>query len=158
MEAFAEEKTEVRLARMYAGSRAGRYWAEQAALQKRVIESTELALRRGLMHDSTEAYLGDVISPLKACVSGYKKIERAWSEEIASRFFVPLWWEGATGDLVHAADMAALELERHDLLEHGPGFGWWGQRERPLGFGQIKPWSQPDACISFLSTFCELSP
>jgi hypothetical protein len=40
----------------------------------------------GLMHDAAEAYIGDVIAPLKRCLPGYAELEAAWEAAIGERF------------------------------------------------------------------------
>jgi len=44
-------------------------------------------VRRGLLHDASEAYLGDVISPLKRHLFDYIEIEKRWESAINLRFF-----------------------------------------------------------------------
>lgn len=76
-----------------------------------------------LLHDATEAYLGDVISPLKKtdAMQRYRVLERDWAHEIAHAFAIggsmlyelPRW--------VKEADEMALHVERRDLLGDGPG-------------------------------------
>ncbi len=40
----------------------------------------------GLMHDATEAYLGDIVSPLKRLLPDYCALEAKWNEIIFERF------------------------------------------------------------------------
>lgn len=44
-------------------------------------------VRKGLLHDASEAYLGDVISPLKRHLIDYIEIEKRWESAINLRFF-----------------------------------------------------------------------
>jgi 5'-deoxynucleotidase YfbR-like HD superfamily hydrolase len=44
----------------------------------------------GLMHDAAEAYLGDVIAPLKRCLDDYEAIEARWARAIGDRFKLDL--------------------------------------------------------------------
>lgn len=75
-----------------------------------------------LMHDAAEAYLGDVITPLKRVLGeAYARLERAWEWEIAGRFGYASqlrWVRGVRGmpAEVKAGDALAFELEAHDLL------------------------------------------
>lgn len=43
-------------------------------------------LRTALLHDAPEAYLGDVVSPLKRLLTGYKEIELAWWSVMATKW------------------------------------------------------------------------
>lgn len=86
-----------------------------------------------LMHDATEAYLGDIPSPLKRLLGAvYKDLETSWALEIGKRF-------GLGTQLAHLpeavkkADLIALEMERHDLMEQSESWSWWGWLTRPVG-------------------------
>lgn len=65
----------------------------------------------GLLHDATEAYLGDVPSPIKQFLPDYKAIEQRFEEALATAFMVDLWQ-----DDVKAADIDALFTEAHFLI------------------------------------------
>lgn len=54
----------------------------------RLYGDRQLALQ-GLLHDATEAYLGDVTRPLKTLLPEYKTIELRMEEVIAERFHLP---------------------------------------------------------------------
>lgn len=75
----------------------------------------ELALE-GLMHDASEAYLGDISSPLKRLLPEYQVIEKSLESAIAAKFglmFHPeLGWPSPVG----RADISALALEKKLLL------------------------------------------
>jgi 5'-deoxynucleotidase YfbR-like HD superfamily hydrolase len=74
-----------------------------------------LALQ-GLMHDAPEAYLGDVIRPLKYELPNYLEIERQLWRVIAYRFGLP---EELSTEVKHA-DNVALMTERRDLIIESP--------------------------------------
>ncbi len=69
------------------------------------------AAAEGLMHDASEAYLGDMLSPLKQLLPDFKAIERLWEGAIRKRFTLT--------DKYHAevkhADAIALRAEIRDL-------------------------------------------
>jgi 5'-deoxynucleotidase YfbR-like HD superfamily hydrolase len=67
-----------------------------------------------LLHDATEAYLGDVVTPLKQHLPDYKRIESMAYRTIATLFGIP----ATTSDMVREADQWILRLELHEL------FGW----------------------------------
>jgi hypothetical protein len=75
-----------------------------------------------LLHDATEAYVGDMIRPLKRFMPDYIVVENRLMEAIASRF-------GLTGPMpssVKDADNRILLTERAALLSVSPA---------PWGFG-----------------------
>jgi 5'-deoxynucleotidase YfbR-like HD superfamily hydrolase len=91
----------------------------------------------GLLHDATEAYVGDMIRPLKQSIVAYREIEDRWALAIGERYGLGdqiLHLERAVKD----ADNVALATERRDLLNVGPGHALheaWKQydhHKRPL--------------------------
>lgn len=68
-----------------------------------------------LLHDATEAYLGDIITPLKRILPDYKELEDAWWLTIATAIGIDPEMPAS----VKEADAAMLELERRDLVSHG---------------------------------------
>jgi len=113
-----------------------------------------------LMHDAAEAYVGDVIRPLKSLLPEYKRIELRVEAAIRSSFGLR---ELSTEDsnLVKLADMKALMTERRDLQ-----LAAFGKREDCVwaedryGVGPddavIEPLSAEDAKKAFLARFEEL--
>ena len=65
-----------------------------------------------LVHDASEAYLGDVSSPLKSLLPDYREIEERFQKIIAGRFGLP--WP-IPPEVKHA-DRVALMAEKRDLL------------------------------------------
>lgn len=66
----------------------------------------------GLLHDATEAYVGDVSSPLKALIPAYKEIEHRTWLAIAARFGLPIDLPAA----IKKADLSMFETERQQLM------------------------------------------
>lgn len=66
----------------------------------------------GLLHDASEAYLGDVSTPLKSLLPEYREIEGRVQREIAGRFGLP--WPIPTE--VKEADRQALMMEKRGLF------------------------------------------
>jgi hypothetical protein len=67
----------------------------------------------GLLHDASEAYLGDVSTPLKSLLPEYSEIEFRVQRMIACRFGLP--WP--IPKEVKAADREALMVEKRDLFD-----------------------------------------
>lgn len=74
-------------------------------------EQTQLT---GLLHDAAEAYLGDLVRPIKQSEFGvaYLKTEKALEEVIAARFGIPFPFPDAIRD---ADNYVLTELELPDL-------------------------------------------
>lgn len=73
--------------------------------------------RQALLHDAAEAYLGDVIKPLKVMLGAtYAEMEDRFEGTIAQAF--SLDWSGDCYPAVKEADLRALELE-HEALQKG---------------------------------------
>jgi 5'-deoxynucleotidase YfbR-like HD superfamily hydrolase len=70
----------------------------------------------GLMHDATEAYVGDMVRPLKYSLPQFLEIEDAIWRLIARRFDLPLHLPAE----VKEADDIALVTERRDLIISSP--------------------------------------
>ena len=75
----------------------------------------ELVLE-GLLHDASEAYLGDVIKPLKVLLgASYSEIEKRFEDVIAARF--ELQHDAITKGIIKEYDARALELEHTAFLK-----------------------------------------
>jgi hypothetical protein len=98
----------------------------------------------GLLHDGSEAYTGDLISPLKHLVGMelYRRIEAGLERAIAARFHLMWPWPPD----VKAADHLAYDTERFHLKGTGAG----------TGLELIGPLSDTEAEALFLERFREL--
>ncbi len=78
------------------------------------------AARAGLLHDATEAVLGDVNSPLKSMpfMQGYRELEARLHRDIEQIYALKM--DDTLRQIVRAADIAALEFERVQLLGKSP--------------------------------------
>ncbi len=66
----------------------------------------------GLLHDAAEAYLGDIVQPLKELLPEFEEIEARFAKVIGERFNVDL----SHNELVKKADLIALATEKRDLM------------------------------------------
>lgn len=110
----------------------------------------------GLLHDASEAYLGDVSTPLKQApfMAGYRAIEAQLQRVIFHRF-------GLIGDppaAVAEADHLLLVSEAQDLLARVPS-GWPEAWRAPAARypHRLEPWDQARATRNFLIAFEKLT-
>lgn len=91
------------------------------------------AMRCALLHDASEAYLGDVTRPLKAALPEYRKIEHRLQEAIYEAFgAIPTEDERS---LIKCVDNMVLRKEAKELM-FSAGHMW--------DFGDIEPsWIEP---------------
>jgi len=94
------------------------YSVAQHSLYVASLLPDELKLH-GLLHDAPEAYVGDMVSPLKKIMSQYKEVEANISRVVANVFGLsyPAPLE------VKKADLAVLSAEREQVLN--PSYGLW---------------------------------
>lgn len=85
--------------------------------------------RHALMHDAAEAYVGDVVRPLKRSLTDYAAIEERVAAAIAERFHLR---ELSLSDqaIIKHADNVALVTERRDLVSPHP----WAWKEDEQGY------------------------
>jgi uncharacterized protein len=106
----------------------------------------------GLMHDSPEAYIGDMVQPFKLFMPAFKRAEKK------------IWWAmcvqfGCHEELppsVKHADLVALMTERRDLL--GPAPAPWDPAFEAVEPSDriIEPLSPKAAEVLFLDRFVDL--
>ena len=107
----------------------------------------------GLLHDASEAFLGDVCSPLKGLLPDYRRLEEAVSREVWGRF-------GLVGPLpacVHEADRRALATERIVLMPQHPTLWRFLDGVEPLWDGLVhEHWSPGRSGFEFLRRYREM--
>lgn len=106
----------------------------------------------GLLHDASEAFIGDVSAPLKAMLPDYRAIERRVQVAVHRRFGLP-------DDLpssVKWADRVLLRTEQRDLM--GADAHLWAATEhvQPLP-GKIEPFTPAESRDVFLERFRQLT-
>lgn len=122
--------------------------AQHSVLVSRLL-SPEHALW-GLMHDASEAYLGDVATPLKNMLPGYRELEERVQRAIAKHFHMRL----PIPPEVKRADLTALLTEKRDLMtcEHD-----WGI-DADVASEVVQPLAWQAAKRLFEERFKELVP
>lgn len=108
--------------------------------------------RWGLLHDASEAYLSDIVAPLKRSggLSGYREIETRVQLVIAQAFNLPLTEPVS----VKAADQALLRIEQRDLMTMPTVVNV----DVPSRYGRLVPLPPAEAERQFLARFWELQP
>jgi 5'-deoxynucleotidase YfbR-like HD superfamily hydrolase len=95
-------------------------------LEREYAEHDPAVLLAALLHDAHEAYLGDMIAPLKAAlqeiarrdgrtVDDYRRIETKMQTEVLSRFGAYVTFS-RHHQRIKRADLVAMATERRDLL------------------------------------------
>lgn len=92
--------------------------AEHSVLVSRIIRAMwpdDLnSIWAGLLHDATEAYVGDVTTPLKVLLPKFMEVEDNLAVDIAKKFKIK--WNKQTADRVKTADLIALSTEARLLF------------------------------------------
>lgn len=111
--------------------------AEKRGFSKRIIKAV-------LLHDAAEAYVGDVVKPLKIMLPQFAEIESAVESAIEQRYGV---------DLSHAAikpiDHAMLIAERHQLFS-ADDVKWVGEDEAERISVKCRCLTPADAYVAFM--------
>jgi hypothetical protein len=103
-----------------------------------------------LLHDASEAYLTDVVRPLKPFLSGYGEAEDAVMRAVCDRFRLPHEVPAS----VKIADGRILADEAAQNMAAPPVA--WVARGAPLGI-QLRYWRPDMAKVIFLERFVELT-
>jgi len=106
-----------------------------------------------LLHDAAEAYLGDMVRPLKLSIPAYRDLEFVTEIVVMEGLKLP----DPTVErrkIVKEMDDILLMTERRDLVNHCGHE--WTPRAEPLT-GRISPWSPTAAEHRFLATYYYLT-
>lgn len=106
-----------------------------------VPEEDKLA---ALLHDATEAYVGDMVRPLKQWMHAYQDVEQWIWDRICTRFNLELELPAS----VRHADLVALATERRDLMPVDPAIWDCLVGIEPTA-ETIRPWSATEARLTF---------
>jgi uncharacterized protein len=106
-----------------------------------------------LLHDAPEAYLGDIVGPLKGTglFASYCHLESRWWGAISARFGVRL----VLPKEIHTVDKRMLITEQRDLMGRRPR---WNDRYQPLAthLSPVMP-SCDEVAERFLAKFHQLT-
>lgn len=118
-----------------------------------VADAVEIEHRfAALMHDAAEAYIGDIVGPLKQLLPDYKVVEKRVEAAIAAKFGLPL----TMAPEIKHADLRLLRTEQRDLTS-GHADSWNGlDAYKPLQ-QTIHGWKPEEAAEMFLRKFERLS-
>lgn len=102
-----------------------------------------------LLHDASEAYLGDVSAPLKTLLPDYRRIEENIQALILERFGL----RSSIPEEVHEVDRQLLAYEMRDIFDPPRLSVPVLLHIAPM---KIKPWSAETAKEAFLSRFWQI--
>ena len=130
------------------------YSVGQHCILASTIPKSKIDQLRALLHDASEAYIGDIVSPLKTG-PGYSYIRNAEErlhEAISKRFKLG---ENFLNIKVKEADLKMLLAEARDLMG-GPS--WMERYKDVIPFNQkIEPWTPANVKSLYLGRFEELT-
>ena len=121
--------------------------AQHSVLVSRTVPS-QYALE-GLLHDASEAYLGDMIHPLKQNMPEYRALEDRTQKVVAEAFGLTYPFPPSIGE----ADRILLGTEARDVLATPKVYT---ESLQPLP-ERIKPWDHHLAECAFLDRYTELT-
>lgn len=138
----------------FTGHTRGFYSVAQHSVMIALVLPKELALE-GLLHDSPEAYLSDVVRPIKyhSSFGFYRETERKVERAVRTAFGLM----DVEPDEVKQADKRMLSTERRDLMSACPVGHKWQETHEPYAL-RIEPWTPEHAKAMFLELARELQP
>lgn len=122
--------------------------AQHSVLASRIVTDGPQAQMAALMHDASEAYIGDITRPLKQLLPEYKVIEKRIEIALFNHFGIayPL------PESVKHADMVMLATEKRDLMP--PADDEWKLITGVQPMTEvINPWHPEKAAREFLMRF-----
>lgn len=133
------------------GGQVGRFYsvAEHSILcaKQAAIDSRNGACQRAVfLHDAAEAFVGDVVKPLKIMLAEYAVVEQRVEDAIAEKFNVDFYGHK---EVIREIDHAMLIAERHALFS-ADDVEWFGEKEVRTLAPRINCLSPNDAKTMFL--------
>lgn len=123
--------------------------AEHSVLLSRAVDPEHALV--ALLHDSTEAYMGDLVRPLKSQLPSYIAVEHRLWHVIATKFGLP----GVIPQQVKEYDYRIVEDEREQIMAPSR-LPWSTNGCAPLGV-YIEGWDPLQATRMFLARFNQLT-
>lgn len=123
--------------------------AEHSVLVSKIVPA-KLALE-GLLHDASEAFVGDVSSPLKKLIPAYQEIENNIQADIARRFDL----QYPFSEEIHKADKQLYWAERKMIAPAVDAF--WHREFRASRKVEPQGWAPTKSKKEFLKRFNELT-
>lgn len=123
--------------------------AEHSTLGAAMTSGDQELARYFLLHDAAEAYLGDIVSPLKGLLPAYQEMEHEFWLAIAVRFDL----HPRMPDAIKEIDARMLATEREQVLSPP---GRWDCKAEPFPNLQISFLEPMTAKTTFLRTFATL--
>lgn len=110
----------------------------------------------GLLHDASEAYIGDMVTPVKRSMPDFYAAEQTLERAIYTKFGLHKGMDKKfeMPGIVVEADQVLLVTEKRDLTNQRTAH-LWDVPQNPLP-NVIDPWSSTDARNNFILSFKEL--
>lgn len=106
-----------------------------------------------LLHDASETYTGDVVSPFKRMFAGLVRLERRLQVQIYDRFDIALSEKDEV--IIKRADLVALATEKRDLMPRQKNETWTYIHEYEPDERTIIPLLPNEAKKIFMEKFFE---
>lgn len=116
-----------------------------------IVNGDQAARRWGLLHEAAEAYIGDMVRPLKLFMAEFNRVEAEILSAVSQRFDLTPSMPGA----VALADEQMLHAEALELM--GPAAQEWARVEKAAAL-HIRPWSPERAFHEFMGRFMTFFP
>jgi 5'-deoxynucleotidase YfbR-like HD superfamily hydrolase len=107
----------------------------------------------GLLHDASEAFLGDLSSPLKSLLPAYRELQTGMEGRIAGQFGLAYPYPA----IVKTADLVAMATEKRDLMPVTGTDNWEILDGIVCLPYTIEPWQPKEAAARFLKLYNELT-